>query len=70
MKQKDIGVECIVFANRGICREGLACRFGLKHITKEGYNILDKEKYESFMKQPPSIWNILNEKLAKKIKII
>ena len=55
MKQKDIGVECIVFANRGICREGLACRFGLKHITKEGYNILDKEKYESFMKQPPSI---------------
>ena len=68
IKQNDIGEECSVFINRGMCREGIACRFGSKHISKEGYNIIDEEKHQSFVTQPPTITNILNGKLAKKLR--
>lgn len=39
-KPKDLGDECHVFMLRGRCPRGISCRFGSKHISPEGYNIV------------------------------
>lgn len=43
-KSTDISEECHIFNLRGKCSRGIACRFGTKHITPEGYNIIKEEK--------------------------
>lgn len=45
VKQSDISSECHLFNTRGKCPRGLACRYGSAHITPEGYNKVDEEKF-------------------------
>ncbi|CAG4968604.1 unnamed protein product [Colias eurytheme] len=49
IKKEDIGQECHVFNLRGRCPRGIACRFGSKHISDEGYNIVDEEKAKMWL---------------------
>lgn len=43
-----IGDICQNFQTTGKCSRGLACRFGGSHITSDGFNIVDKEKWETY----------------------
>lgn len=69
IKPEDIGTDCHLFELTGKCPRGLACRFGSKHLTTEGFNIVNNEKYEDFKKLTPSTKNIIakdiNEQLRK-----
>ncbi|XP_053602813.1 tRNA-dihydrouridine(47) synthase [NAD(P)(+)]-like [Plodia interpunctella] len=47
-KPKDIGELCHVYNKRGRCPRGIACRFGSKHITPEGYNKINEEKFKEW----------------------
>ncbi|XP_013200602.1 tRNA-dihydrouridine(47) synthase [NAD(P)(+)]-like [Amyelois transitella] len=45
-KPKDIGEQCHVFNKRGRCPRGIACRFGSNHITAEGFNLVNENKFK------------------------
>lgn len=45
-KPKDLGESCHLYNLRGRCPRGIACRFGSCHITPEGYNKVDLEKWQ------------------------
>ncbi|XP_030041124.2 tRNA-dihydrouridine(47) synthase [NAD(P)(+)]-like [Manduca sexta] len=78
-KPKDLGEECHIFNLRGKCPRGITCRYGSSHITKEGYNIVNNEKFAKYKEdtknslQPPLQINLqkkkydfsLSEKLVK-----
>lgn len=47
-KPCDIGEVCHIFDIRGRCPRGIACRFGSKHITEDGFNKVDHIKFEQW----------------------
>lgn len=47
-KPKDLGDTCHLYETRGKCPRGIACRFGAIHITDEGYNKVDSEKWKQW----------------------
>lgn len=47
-KPKDLGDTCHLYETRGKCPRGIACRFGASHITDEGYNKVDSEKWNQW----------------------
>ncbi|XP_059059462.1 tRNA-dihydrouridine(47) synthase [NAD(P)(+)]-like [Achroia grisella] len=59
-KPKDISQKCHIFDIRGKCPRGIACRFGSEHITPEGYNLVNEEK---FMKWKEDTQNTLQHTL-------
>ncbi|XP_076270591.1 dihydrouridine synthase 3 isoform X2 [Rhynchophorus ferrugineus] len=52
---------CYNFDISGKCPRGLACRFGKSHITENGRNIINKEKYEMYESLGPYTKNQLNK---------
>ena len=68
IKPNDIGEECHLFNLMGRCPRGLACRMGSKHLTAEGFNIVDQEKFEIFKQKPPSVKNQLPKSLQAKLR--
>ncbi|XP_031780863.1 tRNA-dihydrouridine(47) synthase [NAD(P)(+)]-like [Nasonia vitripennis] len=68
IKPDDIGTECYVFELTGKCPRGAACRMGSKHTTPDGFNIIDKEKFEAYTKLPPSTKNQISRELSEKLK--
>lgn len=68
IKPEDIGTECHFFELTGKCQRGTACRFGSKHLTSEGFNIVDKEKYEAYLKMPPSTKNVIGRELFEQLR--
>lgn len=67
-KPSDIGTECHYYQVTGKCPRGVACRVGSKHITEDGFNIVDKEKYEAFIKLPPTTKNTITAELVEKLR--
>ncbi|CAG5056606.1 unnamed protein product [Parnassius apollo] len=66
-KPKDIYEKCHLFDVRGRCPRGIACRFGLSHITAEGYNITDEKRVKAWKEDTKnSLQNSIQIKLQKK----
>ncbi|XP_023025578.1 dihydrouridine synthase 3 [Leptinotarsa decemlineata] len=59
LKPKDIGEHCYNYQISGKCSRGLACRFGSEHISSEGRNEVDEEKYAQFTSSGPPTKNHL-----------
>lgn len=47
-KPKDIGETCRIFDIRGRCPRGIACRFGSNHITSDGRNVVNEDKFKEW----------------------
>ncbi|XP_014216652.1 tRNA-dihydrouridine(47) synthase [NAD(P)(+)]-like isoform X2 [Copidosoma floridanum] len=68
IKPEDIGTECPLFKLTGKCPRGLACRLGSKHISTDGFNIIDHDKYEAFEKLSPPVKNKIDKIVLEKLK--
>ena len=68
IKAKDIGEDCYMFKLSGRCPRGVACRVGGKHLTDDGYNIVDVEKFAGFQKKPPATKNQITKGLQDKLR--
>jgi len=68
IKPEDIGTKCHVFYLTGKCPRGLTCRMGFQHLTKDGFNIIDKKKFEEYSKHLPAIRNHLCKDLQYKLR--
>ncbi|XP_050307292.1 tRNA-dihydrouridine(47) synthase [NAD(P)(+)]-like [Anthonomus grandis grandis] len=66
-KPEDIGPKCYTFEISGRCSRGLACRFGKSHISANGRNIIDQNKYEEY-KKTPTIRNMLGRDVITTIR--
>jgi tRNA-dihydrouridine synthase 3 len=67
IKPKDISEQCHLFITRGRCPRGIACRYGSKHISPEGYNIVNEEKLNIWKDDTKNtIQHTLQIKLQKK----
>ncbi|CAH1183426.1 unnamed protein product [Phaedon cochleariae] len=58
-KPKDLGENCYNFDISGKCSRGLACRFGGSHISPDGKNIVDQEKFKQYAVNAPYTTNQL-----------
>lgn len=47
-KPEDIGEECYLYSLSGKCPRGIACRMGSKHLTAEGFNVVDQVKFANY----------------------
>lgn len=66
-KTPDIGKECHIFSLRGKCSRGIACRFGSSHLTPEGFNIINQDKFNKWIDDTlNSIQPLLQTQLQKK----
>lgn len=54
-----LGDVCYNFNTTGRCSRGVTCRFGSGHMTPDGYNKIDMDKYEEFKTKKPSTINSL-----------
>lgn len=66
-KPKDLGDSCHIYNLRGKCSRGIACRYGSSHITAEGYNVIDLNKWEQWKEDTkntiqPSLQTLLQKK--------
>ncbi|EFN63116.1 tRNA-dihydrouridine synthase 3-like [Camponotus floridanus] len=68
IRPKDIATECHLFNLTGRCPRGITCRMGLRHITEDGFNIIDEEKFEEYINRPPAIKNHLSKDLQNKLR--
>ncbi|XP_011495465.1 PREDICTED: tRNA-dihydrouridine(47) synthase [NAD(P)(+)]-like [Ceratosolen solmsi marchali] len=68
IKPDDIGTECHIFKSTGKCQRGASCRFGSQHITKDGFNIIDKEKYEIYKNISPRVKNKISKEIVEQLK--
>ena len=47
----DIGYGCINYSTSGYCKYGLECRYGKEHLSADYKNIIDEEKYKSYLEK-------------------
>lgn len=52
----------------GRCPQGVACRFGSKHITEDGFNIVNKDVYEEYKLKPKTIFNQVSKDLLHSLR--
>ncbi|XP_014484256.1 PREDICTED: tRNA-dihydrouridine(47) synthase [NAD(P)(+)]-like isoform X2 [Dinoponera quadriceps] len=64
----DIGTECHIFNVTGKCPRGTTCRMGLRHLTKDGFNIVDEKRFEEHKKRSPSTMNRLSKDLQNELR--
>lgn len=68
IKPKDIAAECHLFNSTGKCPRGITCRMGSRHLTEDGFNIIDEKKFEEYTNRPPAIKNHLSKDLQNKLR--
>ncbi|KAL0277669.1 UNVERIFIED_CONTAM: hypothetical protein PYX00_004882 [Menopon gallinae] len=68
-KPPDIGEECHVFNLKGHCPRGISCRFGSKHITENGRNIVNEETREHYEKNVPKTLSFYTREIDVKLKM-
>ncbi|KAK0166857.1 hypothetical protein PV327_004334 [Microctonus hyperodae] len=68
IKELDVGPDCYLFNIMGRCMRGTACRFAAKHLTDDGLNIVDKEKFEEFKKKPPTTKNKILPSIQEQLR--
>jgi len=64
VKPEDIGMECYLYSTYGRCHFGVTCRFGGKHISPDGKNLINNELWLSF-KDKDFVKNELTKPLQK-----
>jgi len=68
IRPEDIGTECHVFNLTGKCPRGTTCRMGSRHLTEDGFNIIDEKKLLEYSKCSPAIKNNLSKDLQNKLR--
>lgn len=68
IRPEDISTECHIFNLTGKCPRGITCRMGSRHLTEDGFNIIDEKKFEEYNKCPPAIKNHLSKDLQNKLR--
>ncbi|XP_066589404.1 tRNA-dihydrouridine(47) synthase [NAD(P)(+)]-like [Prorops nasuta] len=68
IKPDYIATECYLFNLTGKCQRGISCRMGSKHLTENGFNIIDKEKAEEFKNKLPTTKNQVQKDLQMKLR--
>lgn len=68
IRPKDIATECHLFNLTGKCPRGITCRMGLRHMTQDGFNIVDEKKFEGYTNRSPAIKNHLSKDLQNKLR--
>ncbi|KAL6259829.1 hypothetical protein P5V15_009740 [Pogonomyrmex californicus] len=68
IRPADISSECHIFNLTGKCPRGLTCRMGSQHLTKDGFNIVDEERFEEYNKRLPAVKNHLSKDLQNKLR--
>ncbi|XP_046815264.1 tRNA-dihydrouridine(47) synthase [NAD(P)(+)]-like isoform X2 [Vespa crabro] len=68
IKPSDINEDCYLFDLMGRCPRGAACRMGSKHLTEDGFNIIDTNKLQEFQRKPSSTQNQLSKVLQNKLR--
>ncbi|XP_058793143.1 tRNA-dihydrouridine(47) synthase [NAD(P)(+)]-like [Phymastichus coffea] len=68
IKPEDIGTECYNFELTGKCQRGAACRIGSKHVTSDGYNIVNVEKYKAYQKLSPFVKNHVSKEILENLR--
>ncbi|KAK9747091.1 Dihydrouridine synthase (Dus) [Popillia japonica] len=68
VKPNDISDVCYNFYISGKCDRGIGCRFGKSHISDEGNNIIDAQKYERWSENEPHITNSLTSELQQSLR--
>lgn len=63
IKPEDISSTCYNFETSGKCLRGVTCRFGTAHLTSDGKNIVDEEKFKKYQENGPYTRNILSNDL-------
>lgn len=58
-----VGDVCYNYETFGRCSRGLTCRFGGAHITEDGKNKVDMEKYEKRLALGPTATNYLTQEV-------
>lgn len=67
-KPKDINDYCYNYDAFGRCSRGLTCRFASKHLTDDGFNQIDEEKYKLFKNKDPPVKNHLSYELMASLR--
>lgn len=62
------GPDCYIFNLTGKCRRGSACRFGSKHLTETGINIINPIKYEESKLKPSATKNQIAGSLQEELR--
>ncbi|XP_035741589.1 tRNA-dihydrouridine(47) synthase [NAD(P)(+)]-like isoform X2 [Vespa mandarinia] len=68
IKPSDINEDCYLFDLMGRCPRGAACRMGSKHLTEDGFNIIDANKLQEYKRKPSSTQNQLSKLLQNKLR--
>lgn len=68
IKADDIGPDCYMFNLSGRCPRGVACRVGAKHLTEEGFNIVDTEKFQDYQRKPLATRNQISKELQDRLR--
>lgn len=68
IKPEDIGTECCTFNLTGKCPRGITCRMGARHLTEDGFNVVDEKKFEEYSKCSPAIKNHLSKDLQNRLR--
>lgn len=67
IKPKDICSSCHNFEISGKCLRGVTCRFGSEHLTCDGNNIVNEEKFKEYQENGPYTKNILSKDLQNSL---
>lgn len=68
IRSVDIGTECHIFNVTGKCPRGTTCRMGSRHLTEDGFNIVDEKRLEEYKKRSPPTMNHLSKDLQNKLR--
>lgn len=68
IKPKDIASTCYNYSTSGKCMWGVACRFGSEHLTSDGKNIINEEKFKHYQETGPYTKNVLCKEVQTNLR--
>lgn len=68
IKPEDIASTCHNYSTSGKCVWGVACRYGSKHLTGDGKNIINEQKFKEYQEEGPYIKNILPKTIQNDLR--
>ena len=65
-KPPDLGTSCYLFDTFGKCSFGLACRFGSVHMTSDGQNVTNEDRFDP--NRADVTQNVISKSLQEKLR--